>query len=175
MSKIGTYRLVFISPLLLNCCDEARADIKIVDPHYTLSLSGDWTEEPSTDSEQHTLVSETRAVHVVTSAMGIKARRSQTKMIADNLVKLRLRAEAKAAQIRNLKLVIVEPIVVRQPWGHAVAYYGSDDRGRQFNYSGSVTPTAVISIYGECWTTEKKLGAIMKELIDGFEFAKSAK
>jgi hypothetical protein len=71
-------------------------------------------------------------------------------------------------------MTIAEPIVVKKPWGHAIAYYGVDTNGRQFNFTGMITKKGVISLYADSKTkTEKELLAAAKPIFDAVEFDRS--
>jgi hypothetical protein len=88
------------------------------------------------------------------------------------MVEFRLQAENRAAQSFNLKMTIAEPVVVAIAGGHAVAYYGSDNSGRQFRYSGVVTPKWITSVFVESRSrSEAQLKLILDELLEKLKIA----
>jgi len=90
------------------------------------------------------------------------------------MVEFRLAGEEDVAKNFNVKMTIAEPMVLQRPWGHAIAYYGSDSSGRHFSYAGAVIPKAVISIYVESPTaSEHDLKVILDELLSSLEFDKT--
>jgi hypothetical protein len=133
---------------------------------YTLSLSDDWREEPADDPEQRTFVR--GDVHLVVSSMAIEIPLEETEQLAWFVVRRRAELEAEVAGSRMITLTLVEPVVVAQRWGQAMALHGSDGSGRQFNFRGFVTRRQVLSTYVESPSlTEQELAAVMEEVQAG--------
>lgn len=145
--------------------------MEIKDPLYSLELSGDWTELPSSDPEQHTVRSQAADVTIVMSSMSLDVPPDQTDLLARKMIEFRLKGEEQAAREHGVQMTIAEPIVVERPWGHAIAYYGSDSKGRQFNFSGMITRKGVISLYADSKSKdEKELSAAVQPIFGKVEF-----
>ncbi|ALJ15061.1 hypothetical protein [Sphingopyxis macrogoltabida] len=148
---------------------------KVIDPNYSIELTGDWVRDEQEDPEQHSFSSASLDTRLVSSAMGINARADQTEMIANKMAEFRLKAEGEVAAAVGRHITVTEPVVVERPWGHAIAYRGEDNLGRQFNYSGIVTTKAVISIYVESASkSETELRAILDAVVGGLTFDRTA-
>jgi hypothetical protein len=116
-------------------------------PNFSLRLEACWRETPNDDPEHHAFRDDTRAIDLTVSAMTLAIAAEAIDEFARVLVDTRLRAEGDSARAFDRRATIYEPIVVPRPWGRAVAYYGHDESGRQFGYSGIVTRRGVISLY----------------------------
>jgi len=140
-------------------------------PAFKLKLEGDWKPEKTSDPEQYSYYSRKLDVGLTASFTLINAKPSDTERIANKLKEFRLGGEDKAAKAFNLKMTIVEPIVVPFSKGHQVAYYGHDNKNRQFRYLGLVMPTKTINIYAESKTrSQKELEDIFNQLLKGLNF-----
>lgn len=145
----------------------ASADV-VDTPAFKLKLGGDWTRLKSSDTEQVVLRSGRFDVTATVSYQLIRAKASDTERIATKLKEFRLQAEEAGAREFNLKLTIAEPIVVSMKGGHQVAYYGRDDKGRQFRFLGAVFSDKIVNIYLESPTkSEAGLKAVFDELLSG--------
>lgn len=81
------------------------------------------------------------------------------------LVESRLLQENAVATTLGRSATIYEPIVVPYPWGRAVAWYGHDDTGRQFSFSGTVTAHGAICLTLTSQTlSERELLAAMDDV-----------
>ncbi len=146
-------------------------ELNVTAPGYSLVLSEDWREIPSSDPEQKTFESRSRDVQLVISSMDVSVERPDPEVAAQRLVEFRLDGERQAAERFDLKMTIAEPIIVPQPWGQAVAYYGHDDTGRTFSYSGAVTPEQILSMYIESNTlSNDELSVVFQEIFNGLTF-----
>ena len=158
---------------LTMCCPSksfAGTGIAIASPTYSISLSEDWIEQTSLDPEQRLFFSKEKETALIISAMPINARMTDTERVARKMLDFRLQAEGRIAQSRSLKMTIAEPIIAARPWGHAMAYYGSDSSGRQFSYSGAVTPKVILSIFVESRSrSEPQLKAVLDTLLEKVE------
>jgi hypothetical protein len=119
----------------------------IVNPNFSLDLGRPWQEVSGDDPEQYNFRDPDRDTVITLSAIALDIAADRMDELANMLVELRLKAEGEAAQAFDHRATIYEPIVVPRPWGRAVAYYGHDDRDRQFSYSGMITQRSVISLY----------------------------
>lgn len=143
----------------------------ISDPNFSLRLEACWRETPSDDPEQYTFRDDARAIDLTLSAMTLAVAAGAIDEFARVLVDTRLRAEGDSARVFDHRATIYEPIVVPRPWGRAVAYYGHDDSGRQFSYSGIVTRHGVISLYMSTSALgERALMEVMDEVCSRVEF-----
>ena len=144
---------------------------QIRDPHYSITLHGDWAARPGADNGQQTFYSRRLDTTAVISSLGMSASRGELGKIAHMLVELRLKAEAKAASEYKFGTTLTEPVVQSRPWGYLVAYYGSDTNGRHFAYAGVIIKSAVISVYVDSPTaSENALAATMSRLMTDLEF-----
>ena len=140
-------------------------------PAFKMKLDGDWAKGQSQDSEQFSYYSKLLDVGLTTSFMFMNAKAADTERIAMKLVEIRLGSENAAANSFNLKLTIVEPIVVPFSKGHQIAYYGHDSGNRQFRYLGLVFPDKTVNIYAESNSkTQDELEAIFNHLLKGLSF-----
>jgi hypothetical protein len=135
----------------------------VTKPRFSLEMGGDWTEAASPDPEITRFNSQRHQASLVISTMGLTATLADTKRIADKLVEIRMEAEKQVAAETGIDMSIAKPIVMERPWGHAIAYYGSDANGRQFNFSGMVMPKQSISVYVE---SSKLFKEELRELLD---------
>lgn len=117
-------------------------------PNFTLELGLPWQASAGQDPEHYAFRDETRDVVVVVSVMSLHIAPEAIAQFASLLVDTRFQAEVDAGRAPDRRATVYEPIVAPQPWGSAVAYYGHDVTGRQFSFSGSVTPRCAISLYG---------------------------
>ncbi len=145
------------------------ASAEVVDtPAFKLKLGGDWARLKSSDAEQVVLRSARLDVTATVSYTLMRAKPADTERVANKLKEFRLQAEEASAREFNVKLTIVEPIVVPMDGGHQVAYYGRDDRGRQFRYLGAVFPHKVVNIFVESPSkSEVGLKAVFDDLLRG--------
>ena len=87
------------------------------------------------------------------------------------LIESRLLQENAIAAALGRPATIYEPIVIPYPWGRAIAYYGHDDAGRQFSFSGNVTGHGAISLTLTSGSlSEHELLAAMDELNRRIQF-----
>jgi hypothetical protein len=119
----------------------------IDDPNFALDLGQPWQEMSDDIPQQYSFRDATRDIVITLSAMSLDIAPGNIAQFASMLVDSRLRAEGDAARALDHRATIYEPIVVPRPWGRAVAYYGHDDTGRRFSFSGMVTPRSAISLY----------------------------
>jgi len=162
----------------MNCAGKSFAgdEIEIASQAYKISLPKDWIEQKALDPEQRTFFSKEKDTALVISAMSINARMADTERVARKMLEFRLQAENRAAQSYNLRMTIAEPIVVASPWGHVMAYYGSDSSGRQFSYSGAVTPKVILSVFVESRSrSELQLKTILDALLERLELVQIPK
>jgi hypothetical protein len=124
--------------------------LKVEDALYSFALDGEWAEVASGEPGLSAIRSRDERLQLTASGVPLTIAPQQLEAFAHKFVELRLKGEAEAAQKAGLsKLRVARPQVVARPWGYAVAYYGSDDRGRHSRFSGAITGGAVISIYAE--------------------------
>lgn len=143
----------------------------IHDPAFSLDLGSPWQAVPGDDPEQYSFVDTARDIGITLSALPIDITADAIDQFAGALVESRLRAEADAATAFDHRMTIYEPIIVPRAWGCAVAYYGHDDSGRQFSYSGMVTRSAIISLYMSTGRlSERELMEAMDEVGSRIEF-----
>lgn len=143
----------------------------IEDPNFTLTLGGGWQELRSDDPEQYNFRDLEREISATLSSMPLNADPATLGEFAHILTGMRIHAEADAGQVFGHVATIYEPIVVPQAWGQAVAYYGHDDSGRQFSFSGIVTPGAMISLHmSSNRLNEAQLAEAMDEVLTRIEF-----
>jgi len=162
----------------MNCAGKSFAgdEIEIASQAYKISLPKDWIEQKALDPEQRAFFSKEKDTALVISAMSINARTTDTERVGRKMLEFRLQAENRAAQSYNLRMTIAEPIVVASPWGHAMAYYGSDSSGRQFSYSGAVTPKVILSVFVESRSrSELQLKTILDALLERLELVQIPK
>lgn len=117
-------------------------------PNFSLDLEPPWQQSSGDDPDQYTFRDEARDIVVTVSAMPLDIATDAIAQFASLLVDTRFQAEVDAGRAPDRRATVYEPIVAPQPWGCAVAYYGHDVTGRQFGFSGSVTPRCAISLYG---------------------------
>lgn len=136
----------------------------IADPNLILSLGDGWQPMPSDDPDLHAFHDAARDVVATLSSLALDADPAALEQIARTLVESRLQGEADTARACGHHATIYEPIVAPQPWGQAVAYYGHDETGRQFGFSGIVTPARAITLYmSSPRLTEMELARVMDE------------
>lgn len=146
----------------------------IHDPNFTLELQPPWESVPSEDPEQYNLRDAEKGIVVTLSAMAQLIAPDWIEWVTDQFVKLRLNAETDAARAFGRTFTIYEPIIAPFPWGRAVTYYGHDDTGRQFSFSGMITCRTIISLYMSSeLLTEAKLMQAMDEVWSRIEFDRS--
>jgi hypothetical protein len=145
------------------------ASAEIVEtPAFKLKFEGDWTRLKTSDAEQVVLRSVRLDVTATVSFQLLGGKSADTERVANKLRELRVEAEEASARELDLNLTIVEPIVVPMKGGHQVAYYGRDDKGRQFRYLGAVLPNKVVNIYVESPSkSEAGLKAVFDDLLRG--------
>lgn len=119
----------------------------IDDPNFSLDPGPAWHQVANDDAGQYNLRDDARDIDVTLSAIAIAIAPDTIDQLASVLIDSRLHGESDAARAFDRPATIYEPIVVPRPWGRAVAYYGHDESGRQFSFSGIVTPRTVISLY----------------------------
>jgi hypothetical protein len=145
--------------------------LKVADPSFTLELAAPWVRLPNDDPEQYNFRDSDRDIDITLSAMSIGAKPDEVELIASKMVEIRLKAEGQMAEEYGIRLTIAEPINIVRPWGRAIAYYGSDNNGRQFSYSGMVTRRTVINLYMSTnKLTEKELMSVMNEVGSSIQF-----
>jgi hypothetical protein len=137
--------------------------VTVEKPRFSLSLGGDWRELQSSDANVTIFNSQQHRTNLVISAMGLDATLADTGRIAEKLVELRMESEKQVAAETGINMTIARPRLVQQPWGHAIAYYGADARGRRFNFSGMVTPKQSIGVYVE---SNKLSEEVLRELLE---------
>jgi hypothetical protein len=146
--------------------------MKIETPLFRLTLGGDWEERPSSRGAQKIFTSSRHASTLsIMSQELTDATSSDTVTAAKYLLTMRLDAEKQIAEASQNPIKIAEPMLVAQPWGASVAYYGSDANGRQFHYSAAVWPKQILSLFLETnRLTQLQLKAVMAEVLGGVEF-----
>lgn len=143
----------------------------IADPDFSLDLGPAWERVPDDDPRLYKLIETSRSVIVVIRAISVDVPPQQMDEMASLLIELRLSGERERAAAGGLSPVIYEPIVVPQPWGRAAAFYGNDETGRQFGFSGFVTARCMISLYcSSDILSEQELLKAMDELLSRIEF-----
>ncbi|MCU7878985.1 MAG: hypothetical protein KZQ84_19725 [Candidatus Thiodiazotropha sp. (ex Lucinoma borealis)] len=148
----------------------AIASAMIDTPAFKMELEGDWVQEQVQDKEQKSYYSKSLDTGLTTSYLMMNAKPSDTERIANKLIEFRLNGENAAANKFNLKMTIVEPILVPYSKGHQVAYYGHDSNNRQFRYLGVVMPDKTINIYTESKSkSQAELEVIFNNLIKGLK------
>jgi hypothetical protein len=147
-------------------------ELKIEAPLYRLTLCGDWTEQPSPARGQKLFLSRKHSANLVVSSQELTdATSKDTVDAAQYVLAMRLDAENRIAEANNNPINIAEPVLMAQPWGASVAYYGSDSRGRQFNYSAAVWPKQILTLFVESnKLTQQQLKAVMADVVSGIEF-----
>lgn len=150
-------------------------DGMIADPDFSLDLGPAWQRVPDDDPRLYKLIETARGVIVVIRAMSVDVPAPQMDEMASLLIELRLSGERERAAAAGLSPVIYEPIIVPQPWGRAAAFYGHDETGRQFGFSGFVTSRCMISLYcSSDALSEQELLEAMDELLARIEFDRTA-
>jgi hypothetical protein len=146
--------------------------VKVETPLYRLTLGGDWIEQPSSRGAQKIFTSSRHATTLsVLSQELTDATSKNTVEAARMLLAMRLDAENKIAEANNNPIKIAEPMLVAQPWGASVAYYGADSQGRQFHYSAAVWPRQILTLFVESnRLTQLQLKEVMAEVLAGVEF-----
>ncbi len=143
----------------------------IENPNFSIDLGPPWQEVANDDPEQYNFRDHQRDIVITMSAIAIDVAPAAIDQFASILVESRLRAECDAARAFAHATTIYEPIVVPLPWGRAVAYYGHDDTGREFSYSGLITPRSVINLYMSTGRlSERELMEAMDEVGSLIEF-----
>jgi hypothetical protein len=137
-----------ILSLLLGMFSGAAGVFSLSTDAFRLNVPGDWIRKPGDDPSQYVLVSKSLGVQVTLSweAANIGAKTERT---AQAFKGMRMEAEGQAAAEHGLHLTIAEPIVAPYAGGHQLAYFGHDDRGRQFRFLGLVCAKGVLSVYAE--------------------------
>ena len=154
-------------------CSQTPSDdsLKIVDPSFTLELEAPWVRLPNDDPEQYNFRDSNRDIDITLSAMGMSAKSEEVELVASKMIEFRLEAEGKMAEEYGVRLTIAEPINIVRPWGRAIAYYGSDNKGRHFSYSGMVTRNTIINLYMSTGKlTEKELMLAMNDVGSKIQF-----
>lgn len=174
----GLKSFVLVLALLAAACSQptpaTAQELHVTTPGYSLTLNGDWRELPSDDPEQKTFVSQTHDVRLVISSLDVTGSQVDPQEAAQHLVQMRMNAERDAAQRFGRLMTIAEPVVEPQPWGAMVAYYGRDNTGRTFNFSGMVTRRQVLQTYVESPTLSgDELFAVFQEIHQGLTFDES--
>lgn len=140
-------------------------------PLFSLDLDLRWQPIANDDHDQFTFRDEVRGITVTLYTFTIPLDEESIGQFTSQLVNSRLRAEDDAAFAQAKPATIYEPIIVPRPWGRAVAYYGHDEGGRQFNYSGTITAAGAIGLHMSSSTlTERELMAAMDEIHSRLEF-----
>ncbi len=143
----------------------------IDDPDFTLELGPSWEEIPDEDPRLHKFFEAERRITLVVRAMDVDIPPDRLDDVADILLQLRVTGEREHAAAAGLDPVIFEPIVVPQVWGRAAAFYGHDETGRQFSFSGFVTCRFMIGVYGSSdRLSERELLAALDEVLSAIEF-----
>ncbi|MFT3726498.1 MAG: hypothetical protein QM759_01540 [Terricaulis sp.] len=145
-------------------------------PLYRLTLQGDWEERSSPGGGQKVFTSSRHATTLsVMSQELTDATSANTVEAARMLLTMRLDAENKIAEANQNPIRIAEPMLVAQPWGATIAYYGADSNGRQFHYSAAVWPKQILATFVESnRLTQHQLKEVMAEVLGGVEFNSSA-
>ena len=146
--------------------------MKIKTPLYELTLDSDWTEAlPSRGAQKLFTSSRHASTLSVMSQELTEATSKNTVEAARMLLAMRLDAENKIAEANQNPITIADPILVAQPWGASLAYYGSDLQGRQFQYSAAVWPRQILTLFLESnRLTQAQLKAVMGEVLGGVAF-----
>lgn len=143
----------------------------INDPNFSLELGQCWQKAPSSESDVYNFRDERRDVVATLGSVTLASESEGLERLARALVELRLHAEAEGGRAFGRSSTIYEPIVAPQPWGQAVAYYGHDDTGRQFSFSGIVTTASVITLYmSSSRLSEVELAEAMDEVLSRIAF-----
>jgi len=147
--------------------------MKIETPLYRLTLGGDWEERPSGGGAAQKVFTSSRHASTL-SVMSQELTDSTSKNTVEAarmLLTIRLDAENRVAEANGNPIKIAEPMLIAQPWGASVAYYGSDSNGRQFHYSAAVWPKQILTLFVESnRLTQLQLKAVMAEVLGGVEF-----
>jgi hypothetical protein len=118
----------------------------IDDPHFSLDLGPAWQALPPGVPGQYDFRDADRDILLMLTAVAHQVAPDALDDFASLLVALKARADSEAARIFAHAATIYEPIVVPRAWGRAVAYYGHDDSGRQFGFSGTIAPRFAIHL-----------------------------
>lgn len=143
----------------------------MVEAGYSLTLRGDWKELAGDDPEQRTFASQAHDAHLVVSSMDISAAQIEPLDLAQLFLDMRLNGERQAADLWGVLVTMAEPVIVPQPWGASIAYFGHDNHGRQFNFAGFVTRKQILQTYIESPSlTGDELFAVFQEVQNGLRF-----
>jgi len=106
-----------------------------------------------------------RAISITLDACIAELDTSSIEHFTQALIESRVQKETAAAASRHRPATIYEPIVVSYPWGRAIAYYGHDDKDRQFSFSGTVTGHGAICLsLSSHALSERELLASMEDI-----------
>ena len=131
-------------------CLGAATDTVVTTPAYSLKLGPGWVEAPPTDPEQVNYFSPKENIYFVGSAMILQgARPEQLEKIANKLRDMRIKAEEHVAAEVGRHVTVAEPLVAKFADGYQVAYWGHDDKHREFRYLGIVSTKYIASVYVE--------------------------
>lgn len=137
------------------------------DPRWQI-LSGD-------NGDSFSFRDDNRDISIALSALPADLDNATIEAFTTSLIAERLRGESDAASALGRPTTIYEPIVVPYAWGRAIAYYGHDDAGRQFSFSGSVTTHGAINLaLTSCSLSEHELLAAMDEANLRIQFERTA-
>ena len=138
---------------------------------FSIDLDLRWQPTANNDPDQFNFRDDLRGIDLTLSALLIPLDEKSIEQFTRHLMEKRFRTEEEAAQNLSQVATIYEPIIVPRPWGRAVAYYGHNENGRQFSYSGTITAKGAISLYMASSTlTERDLMAAMDEVNSRLEF-----
>jgi hypothetical protein len=139
--------------------------------HFSLDPGIHWLELSTDDPDAYSLIDENREISATLSSLALRADPAALEDFAHIFADMRVQAEADAGRMFGRIATIYEPIVAPQPWGQALAYYGHDDSGRQFSFSGIVRPGSVISLHmSSTRLGEAKLAMAMDEVLTRIAF-----
>lgn len=136
----------------------------IDDPNFSLELESTWQRLYPDDCRQYTFYDDLRDITVILSAGSQEIAPQDLDYFAGLLVDLQLQSETMAATVLGQAATIYEPVVVPRPWGRAVAYYGHDAAGRQFNFSAIMTCRCKITVY--MWSNSRTEAELLEAMDD---------
>lgn len=143
----------------------------IDDPDFTLDLDQAWEKVPDDDPRLYKFLETERGIIIVIRAMSVAVSSDRMDEMAHLLLELRVTGERERAAAAGLDPIIYESIVVPQAWGRAAAFYGHDETGRQFSFSGFVTRRGLIGVYASSdRLSERELFEALDEVISRIEF-----
>jgi len=132
------------------------------DPNFSIELDSTWQRLHPEDCRQYTF--NQRDITVILSAGSHDIAPRDLDYFCDLLVDMQLQSETMAATACGQTATVYEPVVVPRPWGRAIAYYGHDGAGRQFNFSTMMTCRCRISLY--MWSNSRSEAELLEAMDD---------